>query len=330
MASKTLIGLFVLCVLASGLTAAKLRSTHKEGTKYDVSEQRQSNSTEDDWNESSDIARTSDTTQTVDVQKEPSFKAGANQQILEMIETEDPSDITETTQVRTTIVNGKIVNEKVTVRTNFTAKLKTYKIKTTWVSNTTITSVKTLVIGFMNQYAPEITQEELNYFNKVATVDGNKYDSNFNYVQVLKENLESVLRVSLAILKVKVSEEDIQLIKSQLIECEEGVVARLPATEALDVKLDNLWTIHAEFFIGACTKDAKGYQFFTYTSRKSGGWHPNWTEEDLDTKFEKIRNILRPWLFRWSGLLFTCEKEDVPVVKGAYGPDAPLTTSPGA
>lgn len=320
-------GLFVLLLsIALFAQISAKRYGHAEGTNYTLTESKQRGGGEDDWHEATDVQYSRNFSSKVDVLADPAYCAKANQTIVDISTETSPSDITEEVQIHTIVnPNGTITNEKVVVRVNKTKKVMTYKIATFWSKTYKVISVKQVILDFVDTYAKETTAADLALFNNIATTDGNRFASAYNYLQVKAENLEAVVRSSISILQVKVTEDDIQEYIKAIRDCNTTAIIRTTATEKIDIMRDDAWTVYAEFYAASCTKGAKGYQLYTFTANKSGAWLPNVckTPAHLVQAFNVIRNILKPWLWRYAGLMFTCTK--APIQKPCYGNDKPVS-----
>lgn len=312
----------VLSIALLSQVSAKRHNNHLEGTTYNMTEGKQRGGGEDDWHERTDVMYSKNKTTKVDVIADPAYCAKANETIVQIVDHVGESEITESVEWRAiSHPNGTITNEKVIVRVNTTKTIKSYKIRTNWTKKYTVSSVKNYVLEFVDTYAKEVTSADLELFNRIATTDGNRFASAYNYLQVKAENLDAVVRASISILQVKLSERDILEYIADIRNCTHGSVVRTTATELIDIIRDDAWTVYAELYAASCTKNAKGYQLYTFTANKSGSWLPGVVEtsEALEQAFKVIRNILKPWLWRYAGLMFTCTK--APIQRPCYGND---------
>jgi hypothetical protein len=323
--TKTILVIAFCLALAVQADARRVTGHRATVEGYGMSESKQQGGGEDDWNEGTDIVRTSNKSSTTHTSADPDYLAKANETIVDIDTDVGESEIVEEVQTRAIInADGSITNEKVTVRVNRTKTIKTFKISTFWSKSYKIDSVKSVVIGFVNEYAPEITEKDLDMFNAIGATDGNRFYSAYNYLQVRAENLETVVRASSSILQVKLSEADIQTYITEIRECATEAIIRMPDTAMIDVNRRDSWTIYAEFLAAKCTKNAKGYQLFTFTSSKSGAYRDGVirSSADLAVAFPTIRNILRPWLWRYAAMMFTCP--EAKVQPPSYGNDKPV------
>lgn len=223
----------------------------------------------------------------------------------------DPIDVIATAFVNqvpvTSIVDGKVV----TIFKKSESLIKTHtkfkKVKRIWDERIEVLSVSRVLEGF-GSFLGEISADEYTLFSNIATTDYNKYWSDYNYWEIKGMDLGLALSKLSALYKSAIKSEDIDTALEAIQRCDDGYVAMVIDSTAIDVNNQDGWTIYSEFFAASCTKNASINQVFAWAGSKSGGYLPGaFSQSNANT----VTYIIKKWLLLHVPMLVSCTSSPV-------------------
>lgn len=239
----------------------------------------------------------------------------------------DPIDVIATAFINqvpvTSIVDGKVVTifKKSESLTNTHTKFK--KVKRIWDERIEVLSVSKVLEGFGSTLG-EVSAEEYTLFSNIATTDYNKYWSDYNYWEIQDMDLGLALSKLSALYKSAIKSEDIDSALEAIQRCDDGYVAMVIDSTAIDVNNQDGWTIYSEFFAASCAKNATKNQVFAWAASKSGGYLPGaFSQSNANT----VTYIIKKWLLLHVPLLVSCKSSPV---KQMYVWQAPAENEAGS
>ena len=314
--SKT--SIFLLCILALSISVVKAEGTTKTKIEVAAFEGNATGQSEDDYNESSDIARTSDTANKDWSAKENSYKLQLGEELVseEVIEGSGPKSQTVKEVVTVVLPDGRI-EQKTLTKTLTASPSKVVKtVKKYWSKSVKLDVVLEVVKAFGAKNGQELTEDQLALFNALAAVDGNKYYSKYEYLQVPIEKLGAALQAATAHFIRVPTQEELDTIELAIRNCESNEpVTRVLNTDFGEIKTATKWKINTEILFSTCGKGKPGVQIFGWSGSKIGGWNPGMFSEP---NAETVDALMTQWLYRNLYLLVTCK--DVPQCVGC-GPN---------
>lgn len=310
-----LLGLVATAVLAK--TAHKAHTQEKNsGQTEDVKEAFHEGGSEDDFNEASDVAQSTTETQDTKVTGEKTYQLQADEVLEEEYEINDtvPKDQKTWEEKVTTIVDGKTVEKVITRSYAVYQSVKVRRIKTFWKRSDKLDTVKPIAIAFAAKYGQKLTPEEIALFNEIAVTDGIKFESRYNYFQFKHgEQLEKALRAAVDVFATKLPDIEITKLYSRLESCQDGAIAEIVNSDAVETHNENQWTVVTQVFLATCKPEFPVVQVLTWYGAKSGGYKAGkWSEANAVT----VDKIITKFLNAHLGLIFTCK--DSPVLQGDF------------
>lgn len=308
MMAKT--SIFLLFILALSMVAVKA-----EGTKSEVVvsgfEGNRTGESEDDYNENSDVARTSKTENRTWSAKENSYKVQLGEELVseEVIEGPGPKSQTVKEVINVVLPDGRIEQKTITKTITASPSKVVKTVKKYWSKSVTLDVVLEVVKAFATKNGQPLTADQLTLFNTMAAVDGNKYYSVYEYLQVKTEKLGSALKAATAHFIRVPTQAELDTIELAIRNCESNEpVTRILNTDFGEIKTSTVWKINAEILFATCGKNKPGVQIFSWSASKTGGWNPGMYSEP---NAETIDALMTQWLYRNLYLLVTCQ--NVPV-----------------
>ena len=207
----------------------------------------------------------------------------------------------------TSIVDGKVVTVFKKRKTLINTYTKFKKVKRIWQERIEVSSVSRVLEGFGSTLG-EISAEEYTLFSNIATTNYNKYWSDYNYWEVKDIDLGLALSKLSALYKSAIKSEDIDTAVEAIQRCDDGYVAFVVDSTAIDVNNQDGWTIYSEFFAATCAKKASKIQIFAWAGSKSGGYLPGaFSQSNANT----VTYIAKKWLLLHVPLLVSCKSSPV-------------------
>lgn len=207
----------------------------------------------------------------------------------------------------TSIVDGKVVTVFKKSKSVSDTHTKFKKVKRIWDERIEVASVSRVLEGF-GKFIGEISAEEYALFSNIATTDYNKYWSDYNYWEVKDMDLGLALSKLSALYKSAIKSEDIDTAIEAIQRCDDGYVALVLDSSAVDVNNQNGWTVHSEFFAASCAKNSTKNQIFAWAGSKSGGYLPGaFSQSNANT----VTYIAKKWLFLHVPMLVSCKSSPV-------------------
>ena len=314
--SKT--SIFLLCILALSISVVKAEGTTKTKIEVAAFEGNATGQSEDDYNESSDIARTSDTANKDWSAKENSYKLQLGEELVseEVLEGSGPKSQTVKEVVTVVLPDGRIEQKTITKTITASPSKVVKTVKKYWSKSVKLDVVLEVVKAFGAKNGQELTEDQLTLFNALAAVDGNKYYSKYEYLQVPIEKLGAALQAATSHFIRIPTQEELDTIELAIRNCESNEpVTRVLNTDFGEIKTATKWKINTEILFSTCGKGKPGVQIFGWSGSKIGGWNPGMFSEP---NAETVDALMTQWLYRNLYLLVTCK--DVPVCKDC-GPD---------
>jgi hypothetical protein len=239
----------------------------------------------------------------------------------------DPIDVIATAFVNqvpvTSIVDGKVVTIFKKSESLISTHTKFKKVKRIWDERIEVLSVSKVLEGFGSTLG-EVSAEEYTLFSNIATTDYNKYWSDYNYWEIQDMDLGLALSKLSALYKSAIKSEDIDTALEAIQRCDDGYVAMVIDSTAIDVNNQDGWTIYSEFFAASCAKNASKNQVFAWAGSKSGGYLPGaFSQSNANT----VTYIIKKWLLLHVPLLVSCKSSPV---KQMYVWQAPAENEAGS
>lgn len=270
--------------------------------------------TEDDFNEDSDVEQIEEESETQRlVNQEDSYQVKQDEKLESVFSVDNKVPVKTETKVETVTYigeDGRVHEKQVTRTYNIYETVKVKRVKKFWTETLNLKSVRDVVVEYVRQQAPELTDDELRLFNTIAYTDGIKFESRYNYFQVKEEDLTMELFASaLEIYKTKLSQEEIFKFLQRIKACEADFVLEVINEKEAEVFSSSAWTVVVQIFAATCGKDIPALQVMAWAASKSGSYKPGqYSESNAAT----IDTIVSKFLLANLGLLFTCK--DVPAV----------------
>lgn len=239
----------------------------------------------------------------------------------------DPIDVIATAFINqvpvTSIVDGKVVTIFKKSESLISTHTKFKKVKRIWDERIEVLSVSKVLEGFGSTLG-EVSAEEYTLFSNIATTDYNKYWSDYNYWEIQDMDLGLALSKLSALYKSAIKSEDIDTALEAIQRCDDGYVAMVIDSTAIDVNNQDGWTIYSEFFAASCAKNASKNQVFAWAGSKSGGYLPGaFSQSNANT----VTYIIKKWLLLHVPLLVSCKSSPV---KQMYVWQAPAENEAGS
>lgn len=270
--------------------------------------------TEDDWNEDTDVEQIEEESQTKRlVKQEDSYQLKQDEKLESVFSVDNKTPVKTETKVETVTFigeDGKVHEKQVTRTYNIYETVKVKRVKKFWTETLNLKSVRDVIVEYVKQQAPELTDDELKLFNTIAYTDGIKFESRYNYFQVKEEDLTIELFSSaLEIYKTKLSQEEIFKFLQRIKACDQDFILEVINEKEAEVFSSSAWTVVVQIFAATCGKDIPALQIMAWAASKSGSYKPGqYSEANAAT----IDRIVSKFLLANLGLLFTCK--DVPAV----------------
>ena len=310
-----LLGLVATAVLAKPAHKAHAQDQNS-GQTQDIKEAFHEGETEDDFNEASDVAQSSTESQDTKITGEKTYQLQGDEVLEEEYEINDtvPKDTKTWEEKVTTIVDGKTVEKVITRSYAVYQSVKVRRIKTFWKRSDKLDTVKPLAIAFAAKYGQKLTEQEIALFNQIAVTDGIKFESRYNYFQFKHgEQLERALRAAVEVFSTKLADIEITKLYSRLESCQDGAIAEIINSDAVETHSENQWTVVTQVFLATCKPEFPVVQVLTWYGAKSGGYKAGkWSEANAVT----VDKIITKFLNAHLGLIFTCK--DAPVLQGDF------------
>jgi predicted HNH restriction endonuclease len=311
---------FIQLVLLGLIATAVLAKAHKQvldsGKTEDVKEQIHQGETEDDYNEASDVAKSSTETKDVKITGEKTYQLSAEEILEEEYEINAtvPKETKTWEEKETLIVDGKTVERVVTKSYAIYDSVKVRRIKTFWKRSDKLDTVKPLAIKFAAKYGQRLTEQEIALFNQIAVTDGIKFESKYNYFQFKHgDQLERALRAALEVYATKLPDLEVSKLYSRIESCQDGAIAEVVNSDAAETHSQNQWTVITQVFLATCKPQFPVVQVLTWYGAKSGGYKAGkWSQANAAT----VDRIITKFLNAQLGLIFTCK--DSPVLQGDF------------
>ncbi len=319
---------FLQLVLLGLIATAVLAKAHKQAHNQDdnniidsgktdkVPEKFHEGETEDDFNEASDVAKSTTESQDTKITGEKTYQLQGEEILEEEYEINDtvPKETKTWQEKETTIVDGKTVERVVTKSYAVFQSTKVRRIKTFWKRSEKLDTVKPLAIAFAAKYGKRLSTQEIALFNEIAVTDGIKFESRYNYFQFKHgEQLEKALKAAVEVFGTKLPDLEITKLYSRLESCQDGAIAEVINSDAVETHTENQWTVVTQVFLATCKPEFPVVQVLTWYGAKSGGYKAGkWSQQNAVT----VDKIITKFLNAHLGLIFTCK--DAPVLQGDF------------
>jgi len=294
-----LTGIFILALLSFAVIGQATRTVIAD-------EGNRTGSSDDDYNEGTDVKRTAEGQSATSYAESSNAKLEEGEEIISTQTVEssqkfEPQVVTE---------EWKVVNPDGTISTF--SQTRTIRIKPSKIIRTIkkltgysgkISTIRSLLSRFEEDFAQELTDDEYKLFNTIAATDGARYESKYSYVQVRLENLRQTLTEISKFFKSAISSDEIDTLEYQIRNCEDGGFFKVFETNPVEVHTPQAWTFVTEVILATCAKGKPAAQVFGYSASKSGTFIPGYYSEAND---KTIDGIASRWLFKTLIKLFQC------------------------
>ena len=313
-----LLGLLATAILAKAapktVTKRHRQDNGETVTEINAEETFKEGATEDDFNEDTDIEQIQEESETKRlVNQETSYQLKQDEKLDSVFSVDNKVPVkTETKTETVTFIgeDGKVHEKQVTRTYNIYETVKVKRVKKFWTETMDLKSVRDVIVAFVKQQAPELSDDELRLFNTIAYTDGVKFESRYNYFQVKEADLTlELFAAALEVYKTKLSQEEITKFLQRIQACEEEFVLEVINEKEAEVFSSTAWTVVVQIFAATCGKDIPALQVMSWAASKSGSYKPGqYSESNAAT----VDRIVSKFLLANLGLLFTCK--DVPAV----------------
>jgi succinate dehydrogenase flavin-adding protein (antitoxin of CptAB toxin-antitoxin module) len=270
--------------------------------------------TEDDFHEDSDVEQIEEESETKRlVNKENSYQLKQDEKLESVFDVDNKVPVKTETKVETVTYigeDGKVHEKQVTRTYNIYETVKVKRVKKFWTETLNLKSVRDVIVEYVKNQAPELSDEELKLFNTIAYTDGIKFESRYNYFQVKEDDLSLELFSSaLEIYKTKLSQEEIAKFLQRIKACDDNFILEVINEKEAEVFSSSAWTVVVQIFAATCGKEIPALQIMAWVASKSGSYKPGqYSESNAAT----VDRIISKFLLANLGLLFTCK--DVPAI----------------
>lgn len=207
----------------------------------------------------------------------------------------------------TSIVDGKVVTIFKTSKIQSSSQSKFKKLKSIWKETVQVSSVSRVLEGF-GSFLGEISAADYALFSHIATTDYNKYWSDYNFWEVKDMDLGLALTKMSAVYKSAIRSEDIDMAVEAIQRCDDGYVAMVLDSSAIDSNNQDGWTVYSEFFAATCSKNSSKNQIFGWAGSKSGSYLPGaFSQSNANT----VTYIAKKWLLLHISMLVSCKSSPV-------------------
>jgi len=302
-----LVILLVSITLLNFSVAENTKSKTTTTTAVSLKEDQVSGATEDDFNESTDIVRTSSSSSQTTRTGEDLPPLDPDEELLGEVVEEDGAATTETETrvIETKLPDGKIQRQTVTstVTTRPTRIRRTVRKK--YFKTVNIESISEAMKGFDKLFLNvSLSEQELALFNAIALTNGNNYTYKYNYMQLTRDNLLKVLEEKVVPdFYVSLDESDVQKLVTEIKECKDRVVMHNFDTSSIEYARKDSWKVAIQFLMATCNPEIPVVQLFAISAYKTGSFIQGQYSEP---NFATIKLLTHRWLLETIPLMFHC------------------------
>jgi len=293
-----LTGIFILALLSFAVIGQATRTVIAD-------EGNRTGSSDDDYNESSDVKRTGTGMSSVSIDKEQSYQLQDGETLVGTWE-EDAGNLPDEVITEDVAVQNPdgTISQVTKTRTIKVKKSKLFKrVRSMKKYSVNIGTIRGILPFLAEQEHIELTSEDMQLLNAIVATDGNRFASQYSYTQVLLADLRLTLNSILTGFKAPLSADDVDQIEYQIRTCEGPGFYRVLDTSSKETHTSKLWTVMAEVIVATCAKEKPGVQLFAFSSSKTGTFKPGYYSDEND---KTVDGLVTRWLFKQAWLLFNC------------------------